>query len=171
MSEVHMSGAGAAAEQHPADAMQSLREADALLNEGVQRIMSASSDLPGVSHPLQEVLELSERQAMATLEAVEAALGEVAAIRSTNGGFIDQRLERLDQQLQVILTSQQSQDLAGQRLKKTIALLQAVEQRIQEALGQLGYVASQGVGGAEDTFSGQRLDQGNVDALLAALGI
>lgn len=165
----HEQAAGAL--PHPVEAMQSLREADALLNEGVQRIMSASSDLPGVSHPLQEVLELSERQAMATLEAVEAALGEVAAIRDTDGGFIDQRLQRLEHQLQVILTSQQSQDLAGQRLKKTIALLQAVEHRIQEALGQLGFVASQGADQAEDTFTGQRLDQGNVDALLAELGI
>jgi chemotaxis protein CheZ len=155
----------------PAAAVQNLREVDALLTEGVQRIMHASHDLPGVSHPLQEALALSEQQAMATLEAVEAAQLEVAAIRATNGDFIDTRLDLLDIHLQAILTSQQGQDLAGQRLKKTITLLQAVEQRIQEALVQLGYVQGTAVEPTQDTFSGQRMDQSNVDDLLAQLGI
>lgn len=151
-------------------AVHSLREADALLTEGVQRIMHASSDLPGVSHPLQEALHLTEQQAMATLEAVEAAQAELAAIRATNGDFIDTRLDRLGTHLQSIFTSQQGQDLAGQRLKKTITLLQAVEQRIQESLAQLGYV--QGTEPVpEGTFSGTRMDQNNVDDLLAELGI
>ncbi len=153
----------------PASAVLNLREADALLTEGVQRIMRASSDLPGASHPLQEALRLSEQQAMATLEAVEAAQSEVAAIRATDGGFIDQRLRRLDDHLQTILTSQQAQDLAGQRLKKTITLLQAVEQRIQEALQHLGCVADGSAVPADDV--GQGLDQNNVDDLLAQLGI
>ncbi len=152
-----------------ASAVLNLREADALLTEGVQRIMRASSDLPGASHPLQEALQLSEQQAMATLEAVEAAQGEVEAIRATDGGFIDHRLLRLDEHLRTILTSQQAQDLAGQRLKKTITLLQAVEQRIQEALQHLGCVADGGAAPAED--GGQGLDQNNVDDLLAQLGI
>jgi chemotaxis protein CheZ len=156
----------------PASAVLNLREADALLTEGVQRIMRASSDLPGASHPLQEALRLSEEQAMVTLEAVEAAQTEVAAIRATNGGFIDVRLERLDMQLQTILTSQQGQDLAGQRLKKTITLLQAVEQRIQEALLQLGYLPGAASDPERETASSDpRLDQSNVDDLLAELGI
>lgn len=155
----------------PPSAFHNLREADVLLTEGVQRIMHASSDLPGVSHPLQEALALSEQQAMATLEAVEGAQNEVAAIRATNGGFIDSRLDRLDAYLQTILTSQQSQDLAGQRLKKTITLLQAVEQRIQEALEQLGHARGTTQALEDDTFSGERMDQSNVDDLLAQLGI
>ena len=155
-------------------ALHRLREADALLTQGVQRILHASSDLPGASHPLQEVLSLSEQQAMRTLEAVEAAQAELQAIRDTNGGFIDQRLQRLDGHLQTILTTQQGQDLAGQRLKKTIALLQAVESRVQEALTQLGYAAP-GVEAepqpTDDTFGAGRLDQDNVDDLLSQLGI
>ncbi|NNM63070.1 MAG: chemotaxis protein CheZ [Burkholderiales bacterium] len=154
----------------PSAAVNNLREADALLTEGVQRIMHASHDLPGASHPLQEALALSEQQAMATLEAVEAAQSEVAAIRATNGDFIDTRLNLLDAHLQAILTSQQGQDLAGQRLKKTISLLQAVEQRIQDALLQLGYLQGDATA-ADDTFCGQRMDQSNVDDLLAELGI
>ncbi len=157
-------------------ALLNLREADALLTQGVQRILSASSDLPGASHPLQEVLRLSEQQAMHTLEAVEAAQGEVQAIRATNGGFIDQRLQRLELHLQAILTAQQGQDLTGQRLKKTIALLQAVESRIQEALVQLGQAGfSPGQPSSEpapdDTFGSGRMDQDNVDDLLSQLGI
>ena len=157
-------------------AVHNLREADALLTQGVQRILHASSDLPGATHPLQEVLHLSEQQAMLTLEAVEAAQAELQAIRGTNGGFIDQRLQRLEIHLQTILTTQQGQDLAGQRLKKTIALLQAVESRIQEALAQLagaGFERSAllAAPASDDTFGSGRLDQGNVDDLLSELGI
>ncbi len=163
--------------QASGQALHNLREADALLTQGVQRILHASSDLPGASHPLQEVLRLSEQQAMLTLEAVEAAQAELQAIRATNGGFIDQRLQRLDGHLQTILTTQQGQDLAGQRLKKTIALLQAVESRIQEALAQLrmaGFETVPAPAEADpqgDTFGAGRLDQDNVDELLAQLGI
>ncbi len=155
----------------PQEAMQNLREADALLTEGVQRIMGVASELPGASHPLREALALSEQQAMATLEAVEAAQADVAEIRATNGGFIDTRLDHLEAQLQAILTSQQGQDLAGQRLKKTITLLQAVEQRIQDALTQLGFIPSTKQESGDDTFSSARLDQGTVDDLLAELGL
>ncbi|MDE2479895.1 MAG: protein phosphatase CheZ, partial [Betaproteobacteria bacterium] len=118
-----------------------------------------------------------------TLEAVEAAQAELQAIRDTNGGFIDQRLQRLEGHLQTILTTQQGQDLTGQRLKKTISLLQAVESRIQEALGKLGPVAA-GEQPAlvelhavlppealSDTFGADRLDQDNVDDLLSQLGL
>ena len=172
--------------QASGQALHNLREADALLTQGVQRILHASSDLPGASHPLQEVLRLSEQQAMMTLEAVEAAQAELQAIRDTNGGFIDQRLQRLDGHLQTILTTQQGQDLAGQRLKKTIALLQAVESRIQEALGQLGPVPAEAQPALvdlvelhavlppealSDTFGAGRLDQDNVDDLLSQLGL
>ncbi|WP_018914343.1 protein phosphatase CheZ [Thiomonas sp. FB-6] len=169
--------------QASGQALHNLREADALLTQGVQRILHASSDLPGASHPLQEVLHLSEQQAMLTLEAVEAAQAELQAIRDTNGGFIDQRLQRLEGHLQTILTTQQGQDLTGQRLKKTISLLQAVESRIQDALGKLGPVAAgeqpalvelHAVLPAEalsDTFGAGRLDQDNVDDLLSQLGL
>jgi len=154
------------------EALAKLREADALLAEGVHRIMGIARDIPGASHPLEEALRLSEQQAMATLEAVETAQAEVRAIRATNGDFIDARLDRLDECLQTILTSQQGQDLAGQRLKNTITLLQAVEQRIQDALHELGALApGEAVTADEDTFTGERLDQGNVDDLLAQLGI
>ncbi len=158
-------------------ALRNLRQADALLTQGVQRILNASSDLPGASHPLQEALRLSEQQAMRTLEAVEAAQAELQAIRATDGGFIDQRLQRLDGHLQTILTTQQGQDLAGQRLLKTITLLQAVEARIQEALQQLGSVGFESAApvpdaaAAVDSAGTDRLNQDNVDDLLSQLGI
>ena len=169
--------------QGPGQALHNLREADALLTQGVQRILHASNDLPGASHPLQEVLRLSEQQAMRTLEAVEAAQSELQAIRATNGDFIDQRLERLDGHLQTILTTQQGQDLAGQRLKKTIALLQVVESRLQDALAQLGPMPAQQAQpvtepnavlpseARSDTFGAGRLEQDDVDDLLSQLGL
>ncbi len=171
-----MSGAPSTSAPAAGQVLHNLREADALLTQGVQRILHASSDLPGASHPLQEVLHLSEQQAMLTLEAVEAAQGELQAIRATDGDFIDQRLQRLEGHLQTILTTQQGQDLAGQRLKKTIALLQAVESRVQEALTQLGYAAADpevtaAAQPTDDTFGAGRLDQDNVDDLLSQLGI
>jgi len=157
----------------PADALRNLREADALLAEGVQRIMGVATDLPGASHPLEEALRLSEEQAMATMDAAESAQKQLLLIEQTAiaGGFIDAPLEAIRNSLQTILTSQQGQDLAGQRLKKTITLLHAVETRVQEALSQFGALACTQDGEVQDTFSGQRLDQGSVDDLLAELGI
>ena len=156
------------------DALHSLTEADALLHEGVRRIMAASSDLPEASHPLEEALRLTESQAMATLEAVENSFSELAAIRTTQGGFIDDRLDRLEAQLHVILASQQGQDLAGQRLKKTIHLLQAVEQRIRGVVAQLepqfGAEAPQPAAAAA-ADAGPTFAQDDVDALLRDLGI
>ena len=156
------------------DAARNLLEANALLTEGLDRIMGVASELPGASHPLQEALALSEQQAMVTLEAVESAQSDLHRIRRVATGFIHDELGAIERHLQTILTSQQGQDLAGQRLKKAIALLQAVEARIQDALLHLGAVqapqeapAAQG----EDTFTGSRLDQGTVDDLLAELGI
>jgi chemotaxis protein CheZ len=155
-------------------ALHSLTEADALLHEGVRRIMVASSDLPEASHPLEEALRLTETQAMATLEAVENSFSELAAIRATHAGFIDDRLDRLEAQLHVILASQQGQDLAGQRLKKTISLLQAVEQRIRSAVAQLQPQicadAPQPVAAAQSDAD-PTYGQDDVDALLRDLGI
>ncbi|MGC9184747.1 MAG: protein phosphatase CheZ [Thiomonas sp.] len=164
--------------------LHSLTEADALLHEGVRRIMAASSDLPQASHPLEEALQLTETQAMATLEAAEIGLAEVAAIRATKGGFIDAQLDRIEQQFHTILASQQGQDLAGQRLKKTLHLLQAVEQRIRAAVEQLGPqfvptdtdAAARSESGvlplnAVPSYSGPSFGQDDVDALLRDLGI
>ncbi|MGC8808251.1 MAG: protein phosphatase CheZ [Thiomonas sp.] len=165
-------------------ALHSLTEADALLHEGVRRIMAASSDLPEASHPLEEALRLTETQAMATLEAVENGFAEVATIRATHGGFIDANLDRIEQQFHTILASQQGQDLAGQRLKKTIHLLQAVEQRIRAAVDQLGpqldarapavaapAPASSAPLNGVPAYAGPSFAQDDVDALLRDLGI
>ncbi len=157
----------------PSAALHKLREADALLAEGVQRIMGVASDIPGASHPLQEALRLSEEQAMVTMDAAESAQRQVQLIEQTaaTGGFIDTPLQTIKDNLQTILTSQQGQDLAGQRLKKTITLLQAVETRVQDALTQLGALQPVATQDASDTFSGERLDQVHVDDLLAELGL
>ena len=122
---------------------------------------------------------------MSTLEAVENGFTEIAAIRATHGGFIDERLDRLEQQFHIILASQQGQDLAGQRLKKTIHLLQAVEQRIRAAVEQLGphlqpAATPEAPTPAADsaaplngvpTYAGPSFAQDDVDALLRDLGI
>jgi|YelNatPaOPRAMG01_1025707.scaffolds.fasta_scaffold30799_3 chemotaxis protein CheZ len=175
--------AAPAAADPAAAALHRLTEADALLHEGVRRIMAASSDLPEASHPLEEALRLTETQAMATLEAAEIGLSEVAAIRATRGGFIDARLDRIEQQFQIILSSQQGQDLAGQRLKKTMHLLQAVEQRIRDAVAQLTPHWAEGTAdtatvadaivpaGGIPAYAGPTFDQDEVDALLRDLGI
>lgn len=173
--------------ENTALALHRLTEADALLQAGVRRIMAASSDLPEASGPLEEALRLTETQAMATLEAVENGFAEVAAIRATQGGFIDAHLDRIEQQFHTILASQQGQDLAGQRLKKTIYLLQAVEQRIRAAVDQLGpqlepaaahtetpaaeqHASSAPLNGVP-TYAGPAFAQDDVDALLRDLGI
>lgn len=118
-------------------AMHGLCQAEILLTQGVHRILHASSALPGATNPLHEVLRLSEQQAMCTLDAVEAAQQEIQAIKASSGDGVDQRLCRVEFHLQTILNAQQSQDLAGQRLRGTIALLEAVESRLQDALSQL----------------------------------
>lgn len=155
------------------------RERNALLTQGLRRILRATSALPGVTRPLQEVLRLSEQQALLTLEAVCAAQAENRVIGLAHGDCVEQGLARVERHLQSILAAQQCQDLAGQRLKTTIARLQAVEARIREGLLQLrklGFEAA--VGGAQahagadaDTFGAGRLDQEHVDDLLSQLGI
>lgn len=168
-------------EEASGQAMHSLCEADALLTQGVSRILHASSDLPGATHPLHEVLRLSEQQAMRTLEAVDAAQKEIQAFEVADGDSVIHRLCCIEFHLHAIRSAQQSQDLAGQRLKRTIALLQAVESRIQDALAQLRFaLPSLGPSSAytgtsidanADTFGADRLDQGDVDDLLSHLGI
>ena len=157
------------------EALRRLREADALLTEGVRRISGAVVDIHGASRPLEEALRLSEQQAMVTLDAAEAAQRELQAIEAAarRGGYIDGALAAIDQRLRCIVDGQQAQDLAGQRLLKTMALLQAVEQRIGEALRQLGCASSApGVAAsASPRESAHGLDQHAVDSLFAELGI
>ena len=153
----------------PRLALQNLQEADQLLNAGLRRILGAAGELPQASHPLQEALELGERQAMTTLSAVEAAQVELAVLRADLGEH-DARLRRLDAELQRILTTQQAQDLAGQRLQRTLALLRVVEQRIHDALGEFG-VASTACVAATPQPGSASLDQGRVDDLLSQLGL
>ncbi len=155
-----------------------LGEADLLLREGLKRIASAQSDLPGAQTPLEEALQLTEEQTMATLAAVERAQDAVAEIRHAHNTFIDEPLAHIDQALGTILASQQGQDLAGQRLKKAITLLRAVESRIRLTMEELGLASteegSRNVGGAaapSSPASNDRINQDDVDALLAELGI
>ena len=153
----------------PRLALRNLQEADQLLSAGLRRILGAAVELPQASHPLQEALELGERQAMTTLCAVEAAQVELAVLRADLGEH-DARLRRLDAELQRILTTQQAQDLAGQRLQRTLALLQVVEQRIHDALGELGVDATPGTATPPQSGTAS-LDQGRVDDLLSQLGL
>ena len=97
-----------------------LSEAELLLREGLKRIANtAEENLSGAQNPLEEALRLTEEQTMVTLSAVERAQDAVNDIRSAHNRFIDESLHHIDDALLTILTSQQGQDLAGQRLKKS----------------------------------------------------
>ena len=153
---------------HPGSAVLSLRQAQSLLQSGLQRIKHASGDLPQARAPLHEALQIGELQAMRTLDALEGAQRELGVIRAGDGEPIGGALQRIDAHLQDILTSQQAQDLAGQRLQKTIALLGAVQARIDDALRQLGMPEPPA---AAATDRDARLPQADVDDLLAGLGL
>ncbi|AEK56845.1 MAG: hypothetical protein RE468_10360 [Acidithiobacillus caldus] len=158
----------AASSQPP---LQLLGETERLLREGMKRIAQVQTDLPSAQSPLEEALRLTEEQAMTTLTAVERAQEALAEIRKAHGVFIDGFLDHIDQALGIILASQQGQDLAGQRLKKAIALLNAVEERIGRTVRELGIEGEpeEVDGTAADTSA--RFAQDDVDALLAELGI
>ncbi len=151
-----------------------LSEAELLLREGLKRIANTAEEhLSDAQNPLEEALRLTEEQTMATLSAVERAQDAVNDIRSADHTFIDASLERIDSALLTILASQQGQDLAGQRLKKAIALLQAVEERIRLTLAEIGLEPNPNVAGRTDARedANPSVDQDEVDALLAELGI
>ncbi|MHB0873729.1 protein phosphatase CheZ [Acidithiobacillus sp.] len=151
-----------------------LSEAELLLREGLKRIANtAEENLSGAQNPLEEALRLTEEQTMVTLSAVERAQDAVNDIRSAHNRFIDESLHHIDSALLTILTSQQGQDLAGQRLKKAITLLQAVEERIRLTLAEIGMQANPDYAPQADdvTDSDPRVNQDEVDALLAELGI
>lgn len=166
------------------EGLQLLVEADLLLHEGLKRIAGAGKDLlPGAYNPIEEALTLSETQTLCTLEAVDNAQAAIHRIEHTQQGFIDGDIATIKSALSRILNSQQGQDLAGQRLKKALRLLQAVDNRIslalrqlQESLGITQLKAEEdpvtaGRAQATQTDAGQSIGQDEVDALLAELGI
>jgi len=173
------------------DGLRLLAEADLLLNEGLRRIAGAGDDLPDACNPIEEALALSETQTMNTLEALESAQAAIRRIESIQQGFIDEEILQIKASMATILNSQQGQDLAGQRLKKALRLLHAVDDRISEALTNLQDAMGVARLDAVDTASapeksvfahtdapaleaaihGQRVEQDDVDALLAELGI
>ena len=153
--------------------LQQLSEAEALLREGLRRIADVQSDFPSAKNPLEEALRLSEEQAMTTLAAVERGQAAVSEIQRAHRQYIDQPLSIIGEAFSEILESQQAQDLAGQRLKKAITLLQVVESRITKVLEDLrptldldNASSPEASAVAEQTFQ-----QADVDALLAELGI
>ncbi|MFA7496233.1 MAG: protein phosphatase CheZ [Acidithiobacillus sp.] len=151
-----------------------LSEAESLLREGLKRIANtAEENLSGAQNPLEEALRLTEEQTMATLAAVERAQDAITDIRAAHNSFIDEPLQRIDSALLTILASQQGQDLAGQRLKKAIALLQAVEERIRLTLAEIGLETSSETNTDSVSLmdSNPSVNQDEVDALLAELGI
>lgn len=166
---------GALSATHPLPQML-LKEADLLLREGMKRIASAQTELPGAQMPLEEALQLTEEQTMVTLAAVERAQDALSEIRHAHNTFIDQPLRQIEEALAEILTSQQGQDLAGQRLKKSITLLRAVEERIRLTLEELSLTEEEEqTGGIHATPTSTSSEgpflQADVDALLADLGI
>ncbi len=166
------------------EGLQLLVEADLLLHEGLKRIAGAGKELlPGAYNPIEEALTLSETQTLCTLEAVDNAQAAIHRIEHTQQGFIDGDIAAIKSALATILDSQQGQDLAGQRLKKALRLLQAVDNRISLALRQLQEsLGIQPIEAEENTVTAagaqapqtgaeQSIGQDEVDALLAELGI
>ncbi|MBN6738987.1 protein phosphatase CheZ [Acidithiobacillus sp. MC6.1] len=173
------------------DGLRLLAEADLLLNEGLRRIAGAGDDLPDACNPIEEALALSETQTMNTLEALESAQAAIRRIERIQQGFIDEEILQIKASMATILNSQQGQDLAGQRLKKALRLLHAVDDRISQALTSLQDAMGVPRLDAVDTAAtleerpfahtdaaaldaaihGQRVEQDDVDALLAELGI
>lgn len=172
------------------DGLRLLVEADLLLNEGLKRIAGAGRDLPDACNPIEEALALSEVQTLSTLEALDTAQAAIHRIEQTQKGFIDGDISDIKAALATILNSQQGQDLAGQRLKKALRLLQAVNDRISQAIltlrdslgipqheeeilveGEDTTVARTDATALEEVIHGQHVEQDDVDALLAELGI
>jgi chemotaxis protein CheZ len=168
-----------------------LVEADLLLNEGLKRIAGAGKDLPDACNPIEEALALSETQTMNTLEALDMAQAAIRRIEKTQRGFIDEDISQIKAAMATILNSQQGQDLAGQRLKKALRLLQAVNDRITQAIlilqDNLGVprpeleaeppaqegttVAHTDAQALDAAIHEHHVEQDAVDALLAELGI
>ncbi len=150
---------------------QSLGAIDSLLQEGLRRIAnSAVSELGEAQDPLTEALRLTEEQTLTTLAAVEQAQVALQEIRQTPQPLIDPLLGQIEEALQQIMISQQGQDLAGQRLKKAIALLLVVESRIRQSREELGLGEAEA--DQQDAIaSNPDVDQDQVDKLLAELGI
>ncbi|MBU2838392.1 protein phosphatase CheZ [Acidithiobacillus thiooxidans] len=160
--------------QNPLDPNRLLSEAELLLREGLKRIANtAEENLSGAQNPLEEALRLTEEQTMATLAAVERAQDAVSTIRNTHNSYIDEPLKHIESALLVILASQQGQDLAGQRLKKAITLLQAVEERIRLTLAEAGMESASDITeeNAATAEANPSINQEEVDSLLAELGI
>lgn len=172
------------------DGLRLLVEADLLLNEGLKRIAGAGRDLPDACNPIEEALALSEVQTLSTLEALDTAQAAIRRIEKTQKGFIDGDIGDIKAALSTILESQQGQDLAGQRLKKSLRLLQAVNDRISQAIltlrdnlgiprqeegdlaeGEDTTIARTDATALEEAIQGQHVEQDDVDALLAELGI
>ncbi|MBU2857352.1 protein phosphatase CheZ [Acidithiobacillus ferrooxidans] len=172
------------------DGLRLLVEADLLLNEGLKRIAGAGSELPDACNPIEEALALSETQTMHTLEALDTAQVALRRIEKTQQGFIDAEIADIKAAMATILSSQQGQDLAGQRLKKSLRLLNAVNDRIGQAIlmlrDNLGIpreaegssvetdsptIARTDATALEEAIQGEHIEQDDVDALLAELGI
>ncbi|WP_308389844.1 protein phosphatase CheZ [Acidithiobacillus sp. AMEEHan] len=155
------------------ETLRQLNEADLLLREGLRRIAAVQSDLPDAQNPIEEALRLSEEQTMATLAAVERGQIAVSEILGAHRQYIDQPLAVIQEAFAEILASQQAQDLAGQRLKKALNLIQAVESRISAVLAEVGVPEAE-AGHPDDPSvaeAGQTFQQADVDALLAELGL
>ncbi|MHB1644578.1 MAG: hypothetical protein ACYCS8_18325 [Acidithiobacillus sp.] len=155
-----------------------LSEVELLMREGLRRIADVHTEMPQARHPLLEALELSEQQTMRTLEYVDSGRQAVEAIRNTRHGYIDEPLNRIAEAFSIILESQQGQDLAGQRLKKALTLMTAVQERIAAVLKEIPMEppltknhSSKKTEKHADAPPAKSFAQDDVDALLTELGI
>lgn len=110
---------------------------------------------------------------MTTLAAVERGQAALSEIQRAHRQYIDRPLSIIGEAFSEILESQQAQDLAGQRLKKAITLLQAVDSRIAKVMEELRPTLGLESASAPDVSAAaeQTFQQADVDALLAELGI
>jgi chemotaxis protein CheZ len=157
-----------------------LKEVDLLMREGLRRIANAHTDFPEARHPLEEALRLSEEQAMSTLDAVDAGRAAIREIRAMDNAYIDGPLARVEEAFSTIFHGQQGQDLAGQRLKKAMALMTAVQDRVSAVLRSIplddgeesSALCATGTEPCEAAVGqGSTMAQNDVDDLLSELGI
>ncbi|MGB0468044.1 MAG: protein phosphatase CheZ [Pontibacterium sp.] len=97
--------------------------------------------LHDASHSLDYVVELTEKNAHETMDRLDQALSLVAAVEAEGVSAVaGESLTALRSELTDILVSQSYQDIAGQLIKKVIALVTRLEHHLVQLMGMASTV-------------------------------